>query len=44
MACAMLAGCGDRARLPVAAGYGPAPQLPAPTLTLIPTVRVAPAH
>jgi glucose/arabinose dehydrogenase len=38
-----LAACGDRARLPVAAGMGPAPALPAPTTTLIPTVKVADA-
>lgn len=39
-----LAGCGDRARLPVAAGYGAAPQLPTPTSPLIPTVKIAPAR
>jgi glucose/arabinose dehydrogenase len=38
-----LAACGDRAKLPVAAGMGPAPALPAPTRTLIPTVKVADA-
>ena len=39
----LLGGCGDMARLPVAAGTGPAPQLPAPNKTLIPTVNIAPA-
>jgi glucose/arabinose dehydrogenase len=38
-----LAACGDRARLPVSAGMGPAPTLPAPTRTLLPTVNVADA-
>ena len=38
-----LAGCGEEATLPVAAGTGPQPQLPAPNATLIPTVNVAPA-
>jgi glucose/arabinose dehydrogenase len=38
-----LAGCGDRARLPVTAGMGPAPELPAPNKSLIPTVKVADA-
>ncbi|HEX7150480.1 MAG TPA: sorbosone dehydrogenase family protein [Thermoanaerobaculia bacterium] len=33
----------ESARLPVEAGIGPAPQLPAPHKTLIPTVRIAPA-
>jgi glucose/arabinose dehydrogenase len=33
----------ESARLPVEAGMGPAPQLPAPRHTLIPTVLVAPA-
>lgn len=36
-------GCGESARLPVAAGFGPDPVLPAPHETLIPTVKVAPA-
>ncbi len=40
---AALAGCGDTATLPVAAGTGPNPVLPAPNPTLIPTVRIAPA-
>ncbi|HYD37511.1 MAG TPA: sorbosone dehydrogenase family protein [Allosphingosinicella sp.] len=38
-----LAGCGERARLPVTAGMGPAPVLPKPNKTLIPTVKVAEA-
>jgi glucose/arabinose dehydrogenase len=41
---ALLAGCGNSARLPVEAGTGPQPQLPAPTKSLIPTVNVAPAR
>ena len=38
-----LAGCGDRAKLPVSAGMGPAPVLPEPNRTLLPTVKVADA-
>jgi glucose/arabinose dehydrogenase len=38
-----LAACGDRAKLPVTAGMGPAPELPPPTRTLIPTIKVADA-
>ena len=38
-----LAACGDSAQLPIGAGFGPAPTLPAPTQTLIPTVKVASA-
>ena len=38
-----LAACGDLARLPVAAGSGPTPSLPAPRPSLIPTVHIAPA-
>jgi len=41
---AALAGCGEMARLPVDAGVGPDPQLPAPNKTLIPTVNVAPVE
>ena len=37
-------GCGSAARLPVAAGTGPAPELPAPRTSLIPTVKVADAE
>lgn len=33
----------ESARLPVEAGMGPSPQLPAPKKTLIPTVQIAPA-
>jgi glucose/arabinose dehydrogenase len=38
-----VASCGDRAKLPVSAGMGPAPALPKPVKTLIPTVNVADA-
>ena len=38
-----LAGCGETAKLPESAGFGPNPQLPEPNKTLIPTVNVAPA-
>ena len=41
---AALAGCGDIATLPIAAGTGPSPQLPAPHKTLLPTVNIAPAQ
>ncbi|WP_085317112.1 PQQ-dependent sugar dehydrogenase [Derxia lacustris] len=34
----------DTARLPVSAGMGPDPQLPAPVRSLIPTVNIAPAR
>ncbi|MEO8836784.1 MAG: sorbosone dehydrogenase family protein [Caldimonas sp.] len=40
---AALAGCGDTATLPLAAGTGPRPQLPPPKKDLIPTVNIAPA-
>ena len=39
-----LAGCGDMAQVPVSAGTGPTPRLPAPNKTLIPTVNIAPAR
>ncbi len=39
----MLAGCGDTASLSVADGTGPAPALPPPRETLLPTVNIAPA-
>jgi glucose/arabinose dehydrogenase len=39
-----LAACGDRATLPVEAGMGPHPVLPAPHSTLVPTVHIAPAQ
>ena len=35
--------CGERANLPVAAGTGPHPELPAPHAGLLPTVNIAPA-
>ncbi|MBI3676913.1 MAG: sorbosone dehydrogenase family protein [Proteobacteria bacterium] len=37
----LLAACGERAKLPEAAGYGPHPQLPAPDPTPIPTIKIA---
>ena len=40
---AALAGCGESATLPLAAGTGPRPQLPPPHKTLLPTVHIAPA-
>ena len=40
----LLAGCGEMATLPVAAGTGPQPSLPAPRPSLIPTVHIAPAR
>ncbi|WP_130430951.1 PQQ-dependent sugar dehydrogenase [Rivibacter subsaxonicus] len=40
----LLSGCGDTAKLPVAAGTGPAPRLPAPKQSLVPTVNIAPAR
>jgi glucose/arabinose dehydrogenase len=39
----LLAGCGDMATLPVAAGIGATPTLPPPVSRLIPTVRIAQA-
>jgi glucose/arabinose dehydrogenase len=42
-AAALLAACGETAKLPPEAGIGPTPQLPAPNKTLIPTVNIAPA-
>ena len=41
---ASAAGCGDTARLAVADGTGPAPTLPAPHTSLIPTVNIAEAN
>ncbi|MFH1871376.1 MAG: sorbosone dehydrogenase family protein [Pseudomonadota bacterium] len=38
-----LGACGDMATLPIAAGTGPQPALPAPHAALIPTVNIAPA-
>jgi glucose/arabinose dehydrogenase len=43
LALAALSACGEMATLPVEAGMGPAPQLPAPNPTLIPTVKTAKA-
>ncbi|MES1204444.1 MAG: sorbosone dehydrogenase family protein [Pseudomonadota bacterium] len=37
-------GCGERAELPVTAGMGPTPALPAPRQTVLPTVHIAPAR
>ena len=39
-----LAGCGGTARLPLAAGVGPHPQLPPPQKSLIPVLNIAPAR
>ncbi len=39
-----LVGCGEVATLPVSAGMGPKPVLPAPAPTLIPTVHIAAAR
>ena len=41
---ANLAACGEAARLPVEAGMGPQPSLPAPNTSWIPTVNIAPAR
>ena len=41
--CLSLAACGSNAKLPVAAGTGPQPELPAPEKSLIPTLNIAPA-
>lgn len=38
-----LAGCGDSSKLPEQASTGPAPTIPPPNQTLIPTVNIAPA-
>ena len=43
VAAALLAGCGPSATLPVSAGIGPDPQLPAPKTSLLPTLKIAPA-
>ena len=39
----LLSACGEVAKLPVSAGTGPQPTLPAPNPTLVPTVNIAPA-
>ena len=36
-----VAGCGERATLPLSAGIGPSPVLPTPARTLLPTIRFA---
>ncbi len=41
VAAVLLAACGETATLGVDAGSGPRPQLPAPALTLLPTVLIA---
>ncbi|WP_245178399.1 sorbosone dehydrogenase family protein [Cupriavidus sp. AcVe19-1a] len=38
-----LGACGESAKLPSEAGFGPTPQLPPPDQTAIPTVKIAPA-
>jgi glucose/arabinose dehydrogenase len=38
-----LAACGEKATLPIAAGDGPSPTLPAPNQTLLPTMKVSTA-
>ena len=38
-----IAGCGEKATLPVKAGMGPNPTLPPPHHTMLPTVNIAPA-
>ncbi len=43
IAAAMLAGCGQKARLDVTAGMGPHPALPAPEKSLFPTLNIAKA-
>ena len=42
--CVAVLGCGDTAHLPISAGIGPQPTLPAPTKRLIPTIKVATAR
>ena len=44
LAALCLAGCGDEATLPVEAGTGPNPELPAPVQTFLPTVLLARAE
>ena len=41
IALAALAACGDNAKLPLEAGFGAKPELPAPHETLLPTVNIA---
>jgi glucose/arabinose dehydrogenase len=40
----ILTSCGERARLPEEASYGPNPTLPEPTRSLVPTVKIAAAR
>src|SRR6185437_13239191 len=35
--------CGESARLPLSASFGPHPQLPPPNVTFLPTIQLAPA-
>jgi glucose/arabinose dehydrogenase len=42
-AAALLAACGGSAQLPVSSGTGPAPAIPAPEKSLVPTIKVADA-
>lgn len=42
-AAALAAACGSAARLPLSAGIGPHPDIPAPSKSLIPTVNIAAA-
>ncbi len=44
VACSVLTGCGETARLTVAEGTGPQPRWVEPRPTLIPTVNIAPAR
>ncbi|MBK0390979.1 PQQ-dependent sugar dehydrogenase [Ramlibacter algicola] len=44
LASVALAGCGEMSRLPESKQVGPAPELPAPTRSWIPTVHIAPAE
>jgi glucose/arabinose dehydrogenase len=39
-----LVGCGESSKLPETATVGPNPMLPAPTTTVIPTLKIAPAR
>ncbi|HEX6942483.1 MAG TPA: hypothetical protein VF128_06115, partial [Gemmatimonadaceae bacterium] len=43
LAVMLLGACGRSARLPVEKGMGPAPELPSPSTSLIPTIKVAKA-
>jgi glucose/arabinose dehydrogenase len=39
----LFSACGDSAKLPLSASFGPSPQLPPPNVTLLPTINIAPA-